>query len=99
MPDFIEIRSSDKDAPHGPGLDDIAREDARRMLAVALEAEAADYIAHYQERGADGRAQLVRNGKAHPRKVTLGPGTVWVRAPRVDDRRRDEAGTRRRFRS
>ncbi len=97
MPDFIEIRSSDKDAPSG--LDEIAREGARRMLAVALEAEAEDYIARYQERGADGRALVVRNGKARPRKVTLGSGTIEVRAPRVDDRRRDETGARSRFRS
>ena len=26
MPDLIEIRSSDKDAPHRSGLDEIARE-------------------------------------------------------------------------
>jgi putative transposase len=61
---------------------------ARRTLAVALEAEAADYIARHQERDEHGRAQVVRNGKARPRKVTLGSGTIEVRAPRVDDRRR-----------
>ncbi len=99
MPDFIEICSSDKDTPHEPGMDEIAREGERRMLAVDLEAEDSDYIARHQERAADGRALVVRNGKARPRKVTLGSGTIEVRAPRVDDRRRDEAGDRRRFRS
>ena len=54
-------------------LDEIAREGARRMLAVALEAEAADYIARHQERDEHGRAQVVRDGNARPRKVTLGP--------------------------
>ena len=34
MPALIEIHSSDKDTP--PGLDEIAREGARRMLAQAL---------------------------------------------------------------
>ena len=97
MADFIEIRSSDKIATHGPGLDEIAREGARRMLAQALEAEVADYIARHQERDEHGRAQVVRNGKARPRKLTLGSGTVEVRAPRVEDRRQDEAGRRRRF--
>ena len=97
MPDLIEIRSSDENAP--PGLDEIAREGARRMLAVALEAEAADYIARHQERDEHGRAQVVRNGKARPRKVTLGSGTIEVRAPRVDDRRESDDGCRRRFHS
>ncbi len=99
MPDLVEIRSGDKDAPSGPGLDEIAREGARRMLAQALEAEVADYIARHQERAQDGRALVVRNGKARARKVTLGSGTIEVRAPRVDDRRRDETGARSRFRS
>jgi transposase-like protein len=89
MPDPIEIRSSNEDAP--PGLDEIVREGARRMLAVALEAEAADYIARHQARDQHGRAQVVRNGKARPRKVTLGSGTIEVRAPRIHDRREGRA--------
>ncbi len=97
MPDFIEIDRSDTN--HGPGLDEIAREGARRMLAQALEAEVADYIARHQMRDEHGRARVVRNGKARPRKVTLGSGTIEVRAPRVDDRREAEDGSRRRFRS
>ena len=56
--------------------DEIAREGARRMLAVALEAEAADYIARHQERDEHGRAQVVRNGKARARKVTIGSGAI-----------------------
>jgi transposase-like protein len=99
MPDFIEIRTSDKDSNAASGLDEIAREGARRLLAVALEAEVADYIARHQERDENGRAQVVRNGKARPRKVTLGSGTIEVRAPRVDDRREAEDGSRQRFRS
>ena len=69
------------------------------MLAEALEAEVADYITRHQERDEHGHAQVVRNGRARPRKVTLGSGTIEVRAPRVDDRRGDDDGTRRRFRS
>ncbi len=79
-------------------LDEFAREGARRMLAVALEAEAADYIARHQERDEHGRAQVVRNGKAPPRKLTVGSSTIEVRAPRVDDRRHSEDGRRRTFR-
>jgi transposase-like protein len=87
MPDFIEIRSNDRDAPHVSGLDEIAREGARRMLAQALEAEVADYLARHQERDEHGRAQVDRNGKARPRKVTLGSGTIEVRAPLAQGRR------------
>ncbi len=99
MADFIEIRSSDKDTPHGSGLDEIAREGARRMLAQALEAEVADYLARHQERDESGRAQVVRNGKARSGKVTLGSGTIEVRVPRGDDRREAADGSRRCFRS
>jgi putative transposase len=94
MPDLTRIQR--KNFP--PDLDEIAREGARRMLAQALEAEVADYIARNQERDVHGRAQVVRNGKARPRKVTLGSGTIELRAPRVDDRREAE-DRRHRFRS
>jgi len=80
-------------------LDEIARDGARRMLIEALRAEADDYVArHRLERDEQGRA-LVRNGHGQERKVTLGAGTVELKAPRVDDRRRDEQGGRRRFSS
>jgi transposase-like protein len=93
MPDLIELRTETSD------LDEIAREGARRMLAQALEAEVADYIARNQEHDDQDRAKVVRNGRARTRKVTLGSGTIEVRAPRVDDRREDEDGGRHRFRS
>ena len=41
----------------------------------------------------------MRNGKAPPRKLTVGSSTIEVRAPRVDDRRHSEDGRRRTFRS
>jgi transposase-like protein len=95
MPDVPHLQPKD----FASDLDEIAREGARRMLAQALEAEVADYIARHQERDEHGRAQVVRNGRARPRKVTLGSGTIEVRAPRVDDQRVDRDGSRHRFRS
>jgi putative transposase len=78
------------------GLDDLAREGARRMLEAALETEVAEYLArHRGERDERGHAKVVRNGRARPRKVTLGAGTVELRAPRVNDRREDEKFTSR----
>jgi putative transposase len=82
-------------------LDAIVREGARRMLAVALEAEVDDYLAaHQAERDEHGRRLVVRNGHARQRQVTTAAGAVAVRAPRVNDRRTDPVtGGRVRFRS
>lgn len=69
-------------------LDGLAREGARRMLALALELEVEAYLAkHAEARDARGHALVVRNGRARARKVTVGSGTVEVKAPRVHDRR------------
>ena len=69
-------------------LDGLAREGARRMLAVALELEVEAYLAkHAGARDERGLALVVRNGKARARKVTVGSGTMEVQAPRVHDRR------------
>src|SRR3954465_8387644 len=82
-------------------LDDLAREGARRMIATALEAEVADYVERFAaERGEDGKRLVVRNGRARERKITIGSGTVAVRAPRVNDKRVDEqTDERQRFSS
>ena len=99
------LRVVEKDAPReeessGSVLDDLAREGARRMLAKALETEVAVYLADAaDERDDDDHALVVRNGRGRARKVTLGSGTIGVRAPRVNDRRVDERGERRRFSS
>lgn len=69
-------------------LDEIARDGARRMLVEALKAEASDYVERAKGiRDDQGRALVVRNGKANPRQVTLGCGTLEIEAPRVRDRR------------
>ncbi len=82
-------------------LDDLAREGARRMIAAALEAEVEEYIgAFVEEVDEDGKRLVVRNGRARERRVTVGSGTVPVRAPRVNDKRvDDESGERKRFSS
>jgi putative transposase len=81
-------------------LDEIAREGARRMLVAALETEVATYLeAHGEARDAEGHALVVRNGKGRTRKITLGAGTIPVSAPRVNDRRINPDGERRRFTS
>jgi putative transposase len=80
-------------------LDDLAREGARRMIARALKAEADEYVAAFvDEVDEHGKRLVVRNGRARERHVTIGSGTVAIRAPRVNDKRIDEdSGERRRF--
>ena len=85
----------------GSLIDEIVRVGARRMLAAALEAEVAAYIAaHVGELDERGRRLVVRNGHAVSRQVLTSAGAVEVRAPRVNDKRVDETtGERRRFAS
>ena len=80
-------------------LDTLAREGARRMIAAALEVEVEEYVAALvDEVDEDGKRLVVRNGRARERKVTIGSGTVAIRAPRVNDKRVDEeTGERERF--
>ena len=82
-------------------LDDLAREGARRMIAAALKAEADEYVERFaDEVNEDGKRLVVRNGRARQRRLTIGSGTVPVRAPRVNDKRVDEdSGERQRFSS
>jgi putative transposase len=82
-------------------LDELAREGARRMIAAALRAEADEYVARYEEEvDEDGHRLVVRNGRARERKVTIGAGTIPVRALRVNDKRVEEVtGERKRFSS
>jgi putative transposase len=82
-------------------LDELVREGARRMLAVALEEEvAASMAAHAGELDEHGHRLVRRNGHARKRVLITGAGQVPVTAPRVDDRRIDPAtGTKARFRS
>ena len=82
-------------------IDRILREGARRMLAVALQAEVEAYIEQFAgERGEDGKRLVVRNGSAQPRTIVTGAGAIEITAPRVNDKRTDPAtGQRMRFSS
>jgi len=81
-------------------LSDILRQGAQQMLAAAIENEVAEYIGCYaQERDNEGHRLAVRNGCLPTRKIQTGLGLVEVQQPRVNDRRVDEKGERRRFSS
>jgi transposase-like protein len=77
-------------------LDELAREGARRMIAAALEVEVEEYVGAFVEEVDDeGRRLVVRNGRARERKLTVGSGTVAIRAPRVNDKRVDPDTSKR----
>ncbi len=81
-------------------LDEVLCAGARRMLVTAVETEVADYIeAHKDARYEDGRRLVVRNGRARERTIVTPVGALKVRAPRVEDRRRDAQGRKFRFTS
>jgi putative transposase len=81
-------------------LDELLQRGALKMLHEALAAEVDEYVRrHREERDERGRAQVVRNGTAPARQLVTGSGTLAVRAPRVNDRRVDADGQRRRFTS
>ncbi len=100
MSDVTRI-ADDRDEDSRVGLDGLAREGARRMIAAALEAEVDEYVASFNEElDENGRRLVVRNGRAKERRVTVGSGTLPIRAPGVNDCRIDEeTGERRRFSS
>jgi transposase-like protein len=70
------------------------------MLMAALEAEVEVYVQGLaDQRDADGHRLVVRNGRHRTRTVDTGIGAIQVSAPRVDDRRVGEDGSRCRFTS
>jgi putative transposase len=69
-------------------LTDLLRDGARRMLAQAIEAEVAAYVAaHAHLKDHAGRQQVVRNGHLPGRTIQTGVGEIEVQQPRVYDRR------------
>jgi len=91
---------------HQPGsildpLTEIARDGARQMLAAALKAEAASFVAQYaEERLPDGRQRVVRHGTGPERMMQTGIGPIPVQRQKVRDRATDvPVGKRFRFTS
>ncbi|MER6504613.1 IS256 family transposase [Streptomyces sp. NPDC001455] len=98
---MLSVVNEDGTTETGSLIDEIVREGARRMLAAALEAEVEQYIAELAGRRDEaGRRLVVRNGRHRPRTVITAAGPIEVSAPRVNDKRIDEAtGERERFSS
>src|ERR687897_380745 len=79
-------------ALHQPGaildpLTELAREGARQMLAAALKAEAASFVARFEDkRLPDGRRRIVHHGTGPERTIQTGIGAIPVARPKVRDR-------------
>jgi transposase-like protein len=68
-------------------LTEVLRQGAQTLLAKAVEAEVADFLAkHADLKIDDGLARVVRHGHLPEREVMTGIGPVAVRQPRVRDR-------------
>ena len=68
-------------------LTEVLRQGARSLLAQAVEAEVADFLArHADMKTDDGHQRIVRHGHLPEREVMTGIGPVAVRQPRVRDR-------------
>jgi hypothetical protein len=81
-------------------LTEVLRHGARRLLAQAIEAEVATFLAsHAALVDEAGRRRLVRNGFLPERTIQTGIGGVPVRQPRVRDRGPATADARIRFTS
>jgi putative transposase len=68
-------------------LTQVLRNGAKALLAKAVEAEVADFLAkHVECKTEDGRQRVVRHGHLPEREVMTGIGPVAVRQPRIRDR-------------
>ena len=77
-------------------LTEILREGARKLLLAAVEDEIQHFLKeNAQQRLADGRAAVVRNGYLPQRDIQTGIGKLAVRVPKV----RDRSGTGIKFNS
>lgn len=73
-------------------LSTMLREGAQRLVAQAVEAEFADFLARVSgERLVDGRAAVVRNGFQPEREILTGLGSVSVRIPKARSRGEEPA--------
>ena len=69
-------------------LDELARLGAKKLIETALKLEVQEYV----ERASNwidpkGHRMVVKNGTAKERSLTVGSGTIKIKAPRVNDKR------------
>jgi len=71
-------------------LSEFIRVSAQKMLRVAIEEEAKEFIKSYEDKLLDnGLKQVVRNGYLPERDIQTGIGNIEIKVPRVRDRGED----------
>jgi len=85
----VEYRNPAKEIVNDQ-LSDFLRESAQKMLRIAVEAEADDFIeAHRSKRLSNNRQRVVRNGHLPEREIQTGIGGITVKMPRVRDQEKE----------
>lgn len=83
----IPLKNPGAPGPVADALTEVLREGAQRMLAAAIEAEVAAFLARFKEETLeDGRQRMVRNGRLPARSIQTGVGAIEIKVPRVRDR-------------
>ncbi len=81
-------------------LTEILRAGAKRLIAQAVEAEFAAFLAAHEDKALpDGRQRVVRHGHEPAREIQTGIGPVEVRKPKARDRGEAADGERIRYSS
>ncbi len=87
MREFYNERMFTVSSKDDDPIEALARRGAKVMLEAALEQEVSEYLerARHQRSESDLKFRGYRNGHAQERTVTIGSGTIKVKAPRVSD--------------
>ncbi len=87
MQEFYNQRMFTVSSKEADPIEALVRRGAKVMLEAALEQEVEQYLerARHQRSGNEAEFRGYRNGTAKERKVTIGSGTIKLKAPRVSD--------------
>ena len=81
-------------------LEQVARDGARKMLALALENEVEEFIAkHCYLTDENGNKVVTKNGYMPQRQILTGMGPIQIKQPRIDDRSLKDHPVHERFTS
>ncbi len=87
MKEFYNEQIFTVSAKEDDPIEALVRRGAKVMLEAALEQEVQQYLerARHQRSSNEAEFRGYRNGTAQERKVTIGSGTIKIKAPRVSD--------------
>jgi len=87
MQEFYNERMFTVSAKEDDPIEALVRRGAKVMLEAALEQEVEQYLerARHQRSNHEAEFRGYRNGSAKERKITIGSGTIKIKAPRVSD--------------